>query len=171
VHKNGIQSLGSTLFDIHQLFQSIGILLEKHMAVHRGIPKDFRSHLVWMAGRNSWRSCKSRTSNFRARILWYNSLPETESHCNRNFDLLQLLSYFAIGWNTYLLITDPLLICTWFWKIKFDELDFLSISNWIFTACVARQSPVKWNLMLKPSYFIKDIYIFLLKIAWCLLMA
>ena len=33
MQKNEIQSLGSTLFDIHQLFQSIGILLEKQMAV------------------------------------------------------------------------------------------------------------------------------------------
>ena len=36
----------------------------------------------------------------------------------------------------------PLLICTWFLKnkfekIQFDEVDFYSISNLIFTACVA----------------------------------
>ena len=40
-------------------------------------------------------------------------------------------------------------ICTWFlknqvWKIKFDELDFLTSLNWIFTASVACKIQV-WN--------------------------
>ena len=48
---------------------------------------------------------------------------------------------------------NPLLICTWIMKnqvgkIKFDELDFLSISNRIFTACVACKSQF-WNWFLQ----------------------
>ena len=51
--------------------------------------------------------------------------------------------------------TYPLLICTWFlknqfWKIKFDKLDFQSISNWIFTACVACKNQFQnWFLQVK----------------------
>ena len=62
---------------------------------------------------------------------------------------------------------------TWFLKdefrkIKFDELEFLSISNWIFTACLAcknqfrnwflqAKNPVRWNWCLQ-LYFSKIKY-------------
>ena len=50
--------------------------------------------------------------------------------------------------------TNPLLICNWFLKNqfgkKFDELDFQSISNWIFTACVACKNQF-WNWFLQAE--------------------
>ena len=51
--------------------------------------------------------------------------------------------------------TRPLLICTWFLKnqlgkIKLDKLDFLSISNLIFTACVDCKNQFRnWFLQAK----------------------
>ena len=52
-------------------------------------------------------------------------------------------------------IPYPLLICTWFLenqfgKIKFGELDFWSISNWISTACIACKNQFRnWFLQVK----------------------
>ena len=60
----------------------------------------------------------------------------------------------------FLLEQHSLLICTWFlknrvWKIKSDELDFLSISNLSFTACVACK--IRWLQFLVLGEAIKDL--------------
>ena len=68
----------------------------------------------------------------------------------------------------YLCPHPQLLICTWFlknqfWKIKFDELNFQSISNLIFSACVAckiwfrncflqAKNPVFWTWPLQLDF-------------------
>ena len=59
----------------------------------------------------------------------------------------------------FLLEQHSLLICTWFlknrvWKIKSDELDFLSISNLSFTACVACK--IRWLRFLVLGEAIKE---------------
>ena len=60
-------------------------------------------------------------------------------------------------------LTPVLLICTWIlkflvWKIKFDELDFLSISTWIFAGYTGSKNQVQtrkkivhqtWNFILE----------------------
>jgi hypothetical protein len=58
----------------------------------------------------------------------------------KNFYFYWIVKNFHCG--RFLVHIDPLLICTWFLKnqfgkIKFHKLDFQSISNLIFTACVA----------------------------------
>ena len=56
-------------------------------------------------------------------------------------------------------IIDPLQIYTWFLKnqfrkIKFHELDFSSIWNWIYTACVARKNQFQ-NWFLQATLAVK----------------
>ena len=46
-------------------------------------------------------------------------------------------------WVKNFLSTLLLSICTWFLKSLVHEIDFLSISNWIFTACVACKTSVR----------------------------
>ena len=54
----------------------------------------------------------------------------------------QMKNEIKLAGTVFSILLPPLLMCTWFlknrvWKIKLDELDFLSISNLTFTACVA----------------------------------
>ena len=61
--------------------------------------------------------------------------------------------------------TGPLLICTWFLKSLVHEIDFwtwfLSISNWIFTAC----PPIHLYL----SSVLIDLWTWILKLIFCLI--
>ena len=80
----------------------------------------------------------------------------------RHHYMLLFLCFLALLWKPYYemfpgpIILDSflayppvdLILKNQFGKIKFDELDFLSISNLIFTACVTCKNPV-WSRLFK----------------------
>ena len=58
---------------------------------------------------------------------------------------------------------SPVSICTWFWNLYFMklifELDFLSISNLIFTACVACKNPLRNRQKIKLNNQVRKLQI------------
>ena len=81
----------------------------------------------------------------------------------QNWFLLQYENHDDLEWNMKIIWkkssncenTLILLICNWFFKdkvgkIKFDKLDFQSISKLIFTACVACKNQM-WNILKSSS--------------------